>query len=89
MGLLKLVVYGGIGYLIYQAWFSDAPAKRESESGGGGNKAAGAAPQPRPTMNRAASGQFSGREARGMNVETHDGGGTSVRHKVGRGVVSR
>ena len=93
MGLLKFVVYGGIGYLIYQMLFADKPVA--SKQGGepsrghggseGGSAGDGAESSSRGTRN--ARGQFTGREAQGMDVQTHDGSGNAVRHRVGRGVV--
>ena len=86
MGLFKMAVYGGIGYLIYQMLFSDMPTSRGKASRGemGGGEA-----QPNPTRGsgRSATGQFTGRYGQGMDAETHDQTGTTVKHKVGRGVV--
>jgi hypothetical protein len=87
MSLLKLAVYGGIGYLVYQMFFSDT-------AGGGGRMG-----QRRGLREGDEAGQGDrggqrftgggGRSERGRQMErTEESSGMSSGHRVGRGVVT-
>ena len=76
MSIIKLAVYGGIGYLVYQTFFANMPASqaagrqdRSQEEGG--------------SLDR--SGMTGG--GHGRMEETAEPTGTSARHRVGRGVI--
>jgi hypothetical protein len=75
MKLLKLAVYGTVGYLVYRTFFAESAGglglrrSRGNErrgQGGAGNSAIG---------------------SQGKVEETEDTSGTSVKHRVGRGVI--
>ena len=88
MSILKLAVYGGLGYLAYQMFFaeldpSETPSRRSGQAGG----------KPRGDQSRQGQ-QGAGRKSQamtggggGMNVATKEPGGASTTHRVGRGVV--
>jgi hypothetical protein len=84
MSLIKLAIYGGIGYLVYQTFFSDNPlASRTSQSGasqrrGSGSQSFGQSQQ--------GAGQFTG-GATGAVERTQEPSGMSATHHVGRGVI--
>ncbi len=87
MGLIKLAVYGGIGYLVYQMFFADMPAGSSRPQQGrprGGQAPEGAAENRGPV---AASNPLTGSDPQGMEVATKDPSGTTTKHRVGRGVV--
>ncbi len=88
MSILKLAVYGGLGYLAYQMFFaeldpSETPSRRSGQAGGQqrGEKSRqgqqGGAPKSQPMTGGGG----------GMNVATKEPGGASTTHRVGRGVI--
>lgn len=84
--LIKLAFYGLIGYALYEFMRGLMQGERALQAGreqGGGrdlDRALDDAPAPVQNMTG---------PARGQTVTTEDSSGESVRHKVGRGVVSR
>jgi hypothetical protein len=92
MSIIKLAVYGGIGYLIYQNFFNEgavsAPAgegsgRQGQRTGGGGARGQ---MQRRPQAAGRSSQGLTG-PGKGMNVPVQDSGGAATTHRVGRGVV--
>ena len=71
MKLLKLAVYGAIGYLVYQTFFADSQARGSMRGSHGHNGR---------RQNLSESGQ-------GREEQTEDSSGTSMKHRVGRGVI--
>ena len=94
MSIIKLAIYGGIGYLIYQTFFADMPGSQGSRGQGGmGNAMRGAA---RSAANAVAGGgedtsssvggtRMTG-GGQGRVEQTGESSGESVSHRVGRGV---
>lgn len=84
MSILKLAVYGGLGYLAYQMFFaeldpSQTPSRRSGQAGG---------EKPRQGQHgdsRKSQPMTGG--GGGMNVATKEPGGASTTHRVGRGVI--
>jgi hypothetical protein len=85
MSLFKLAIYGGIGYLVYQAFFTDMP--RSGTARGGSRQSSGRGGSSRQGGGREGGQQMSG-SREGMSVATEEPSGASTRHQVGRGVVS-
>ena len=86
MRMLKLIILGGLGYLLYKL-FSDMPPTAMAQRMGqrsGGIKRQGAM-----DVGTTPSGPQMTGPGVGDTVETAEPGGTSVRHRVGRGVVAR
>jgi hypothetical protein len=92
MSVIKLVIYGAVGYLVYQTFFAEMPASRSSGGQGGGGRGSrgGQDPGQNETQgieNQASSGPvFTGGGHGRTETATGNDGGT-VRHNVGRGVV--
>jgi hypothetical protein len=88
MSLIKLAIYGGIGYLVYQTFFSDNPiaGRGSSQRGGsqerGGRQSFGQSRQ----GSGSAGGQFTGGPT-GAVERTEEPSGMSSTHHVGRGVI--
>ena len=84
MSLFKLAVYGGIGYLVYQMFFSDAA--------GGMRQGRGEHSREGNRSDQGDRGQqrFSGGGGRreGPTERTEEPSGMSASHRVGRGVVT-
>jgi hypothetical protein len=90
MSLIKLAVYGGIGYLVYQTFFADAPiGGRQGGQARGTRSSSGRAGTSAGRQGGSSRGgeQISG-GGRGAVEETHEPTGFSTQHRVGRGVVS-
>lgn len=79
-GLIKLAVYGLVGYAAYH-FFTDVSSMIEerSQSPKGRRRGAGGT--------GGGAQRLTGRSKAGKQEETADSDGTSVRHRVGRGVV--
>jgi len=83
--LIKLAMFGLMGYALYEIYQGVMQGESSSRRGiGGGSRA----------LNRALnedSGRMSAptNTGRGQVVSTGEASGTSMRHTVGRGVVSR
>jgi hypothetical protein len=77
-GLLKLLAYGLLGYALYEFF------RGMSDTGGGGG---GEGDMSRNFRNEASRANMTG-PGEGQDVMTQDDSGESVRHRVGRGVVS-
>jgi hypothetical protein len=78
--LLKLVAYGLLGYALYEFF------RGMSEGGGaGGGREEGA--MGRNFRDESARANMTG-PGEGQDMTTQDDSGESVRHRVGRGVVS-
>ena len=93
MSIIKLAVYGGIGYLIYQNFFNEGAAAtptRGGNSGRQGQRTGSGAPrgqmQRRPQAAGGSSQGITG-PGKGMNIPVQDSGGAATTHRVGRGVV--
>ena len=74
MSMFKLAVYGAIGYLVYQTFFADSSpgsASRRSQDHNGRRQGSH-----RPSV-----------ADQGRVEQTEDSSGTSVKHRVGRGVI--
>ena len=86
MSLFKLAVYGGIGYLVYQMFFSDAAAGMRQGQGGYSRQGG----QGRRSGDQGNQGQqrFSGGGGEGQTERTEEPSGMSTSHRVGRGVVT-
>jgi hypothetical protein len=78
-GLLKLLAYGLLGYALYEFF------RGMSDTGGGGG--GGEGEMGRNFRNEASRANMTG-PGEGQDVMTQDDSGESVRHRVGRGVVS-
>ena len=78
-GLLKLLAYGLLGYALYEFFrgISEGGA-----GGGGGERAMG-----RSFREESARANMTG-PGEGQDMTTQEDSGESVRHRVGRGVVS-
>lgn len=88
MSMLKLAVYGGLGYLAYQLFFAELEPVQKSQGGTGQKKVPQRGEQSRqgqPGGSR--KGQRMTGGGGGMNVATKEPGGASTMHRVGRGVV--
>ena len=72
MGLIRLLAYAMLGYVLYELFLGI------SEEGGGGQPQRGG----EGSQSRMSGG------GKGMRVEATDAGGASVPHTVGRGVIS-
>ena len=79
--LMKLMAFALFGYAVYEFF------RGMSESGGGGGGGFGQAMRSVGHEASESFGQMSG-PGEGRNEETLDTDGGSVRHRVGRGVVS-
>lgn len=84
MSLFKLAVYGGIGYLVYQALFADVPRSGMSRRASRQSGDQGESTWQRNT--RAGGQQMSGR-GQGKSVATEEPSGASTTYQVGRGVT--
>ena len=84
MSLFKLAVYGGIGYLVYQMFFSDAAGGMRQQGRGEHSRRSGQGDQ----GDRGRQQQrFSG-GGEGQSERTEEPSGMSSSHRVGRGVVT-
>jgi hypothetical protein len=79
-GLLKLLAYGLLGYALYEFF------RGMSDTGGGGG-GGGEGEMGRNFRNESSRANMTG-PGEGEDVMTQDDSGESVRHRVGRGVVS-
>ena len=82
--LIKLALYAFVGYALYEL-FQGMIAQSRRSGGGGGD---GGANRGTSSARSAGSGQNLTGAGRGRTEETLDSDGGSVRHKVGRGVIS-
>ena len=80
-GLLKLLAYGLLGYAIYEFIRGMSATEAQGSFGGGGWSSSG------NLRGDAGRANLTGRGG-GMDVESQEEDGGSVRHTVGRGVVS-
>jgi hypothetical protein len=79
-GLLKLLAYGLLGYALYE--FFRGMSEGGLGGGGGGEREMGRSFREEPSRaNMTGPGE-------GMDVTSQEDSGESVRHRVGRGVVS-
>ena len=85
MGLVKLAVYGALGYLAYQMFFA---GESSGSMGGLGRTREGSPSRGNRggSQQRAGAQQMSG-GGQGREEETQEPSGTSMRHRVGRGVI--
>jgi hypothetical protein len=85
MRLLKLVILGGLGYMLYKM-FSDMPPTAASQRGqsqrSGSMGRQGAMDTGRPPQGPQMTGPGVGEP-----IEAHDTSGGATTHRVGRGVV--
>jgi hypothetical protein len=81
--LIKLAMYAFVGYSLYQL-YQGIVAQQEQ----GGGAALGSNRRESSTSAAGGRGQNLTGAGRGRTVETLDSDGGSVRHSVGRGVVS-
>jgi hypothetical protein len=81
MSLFKLAVYGGIGYLVYQMFFSDAAGGMRQVRGEHSRQGA------RDDEGNRGQQRF-GVGEREQAERTEEPGGMSSSHRVGRGVVT-
>ena len=79
--LLRLALYGLVGYAAYQFVMDVVNAEQSAPSRGRGNRGGGGSPG-RQQITGAKRGGGTGKPE-----ATHDSDGGSVRHRVGRGVV--
>jgi hypothetical protein len=87
MRLLKLIAYGLFGYALYEFVRGMIQLEQQQNQGGGGGRSMGGGQQRRVES-------FGGQQnmtgpAEGQEVVTQDADGGGMKHKVGRGVVSR
>ncbi len=90
MSIIKLAVYGGIGYLVYQTFFAEASAGGRQGSQSRGTRSSSSRDGTsggRQSDSSRGGQQMSGR-GRGAVEETHEPNGFATQHRVGRGVVS-
>lgn len=78
MSLFKLVVYGAVGYLVYQLFFAELPER--SNRSGGKRQAA-------PPEMGGGGAQLTG-PGRGKSETVQEPDGSRRTHTVGRGVIS-
>ena len=80
--LLRLAIYGIVGYALYAFVTDVVNASREEESApkGRGNRGRAQAKPVRMTGTKRGGGA-------GKAEETHDADGATIKHRVGRGVV--
>ena len=81
--LIRLAVYGLVGYALYQFVSDVMHASEEADAPARGRGA-------RPKSGRATGARMTGAKRGGGSekaVATHDSDGASTRHRVGRGVV--
>jgi hypothetical protein len=74
MSMFKLAVYGAIGYLVYQTFFAESAGGSASRRSHGHNGSRQGSHRPSVAD-------------QGRVEETEDSTGTSVKHRVGRGVI--
>ena len=84
--LIKLAIYGFVFYSLYQLY--QGIAQQQEAGGGGGGAFAASRTQDDNAGLSDSSGQNLTGAGTGRTVETLDNDGGSVRHKVGRGVIS-
>jgi hypothetical protein len=81
--LLRLAIYGIVGYALYAFVTDVVNASREEEAAPKGRGNRGRAQSSKPVrMTGAKRGGGAGKAE-----ETHDADGASIKHRVGRGVV--
>jgi hypothetical protein len=87
--LIKLAIYAFVGYSLYQLYQG---MMQQQQQGGGGGMGRGAFPASRTQDLNAGLSDTSGQNLTGAGAgraeETLDNDGGSVRHNVGRGVIS-
>jgi len=89
MGLIKLAVYGALGYVAYQI-YQGVVRESQQQTGSGGRPAPQRRAPEAPQADTARqTPQVMTGPARGVEVETHGPSGMSMSHRVGRGVVTR
>jgi hypothetical protein len=83
--LIKLAMYAFVGYSLYQLY----QGIMQQQQGGGGAFAASRTQDYNAGLSdQTSTGQNLTGAGRGQTVETLDNDGGSVRHNVGRGVIS-
>ena len=80
MSLIKLAIYGGIGYLVYQTFFSEEASTGSSQGGSRGGSS-------RQGQRRSTGGSQMTGGGKGQTEKTEDASGASTGHRVGRGVI--
>jgi hypothetical protein len=86
MRLLKLLAYGLLGYALYEFFRGMTQAEQGGAMAGGGQ--GGGSRELNRAMDTDTGRMNMTGPAEGTEVQTQDPSGASVRHKVGRGVVS-
>ena len=86
--LIKLAIYAFVGYSLYQLY--QGMMQQQQQQGGGGGAFAASRTQDYNAglSDETRTGQNLTGAGRGQTVETLDNDGGSVRHNVGRGVIS-
>lgn len=96
MSIIKLAIYGAIGYLIYETFFAEGAGK--GGGGGIGNTLRGAAREVGNALSGGGQGGGGSQDhsmggtrmtggGEGRMEQTNDASGESVSHRVGRGVI--
>jgi hypothetical protein len=90
MRLLKLIAYGLFGYALYEFVRGMIQLEEQQRQGGGGRSmgGGGGGGQQRRVESFGGQQNMTG-PAEGQEVETQEADGGGMKHKVGRGVVSR
>ncbi len=83
--LIKLAMYGLLGWMLYELYQGITQGTSSSSTSGGSLSSRSL----RPALNEATGGMNLTSEGSGTSISTADADGGSMRHTVGRGVVTR
>ena len=86
--LLKLAVYGLLGYALYEFFRGLSSEVEQSSRESGGGQGGQQSESRRDSSSFGASGQAITGGGEGRTEETHNPDGGGVAHRVGRGVVA-
>lgn len=89
MSIIKLAVYGAIGYLIYQTFFAEGAGMQRAsrgQSGGGSRGGGGGGSMEMGSQDHSMGGTRMTGGGAGRTEQTEDASGAAVSHRVGRGV---
>lgn len=88
MSIIKLAVYGAIGYLIYQTFFAEGAGMQMASRGqsGGGSRGGGGSMGMGGSQDHSIGGTRMTGGGTGRTEQTEDASGAAVSHRVGRGV---